>query len=72
MGILGLIFLTGFAATVCGSVILIQMGGWLPILVAILLLLHYFFTLGATIILEAIDMTRTKKKGGENHEGIRD
>lgn len=34
--------ITQFIVTIVGSVILIQLGGWLPILTAILFILFYF------------------------------
>lgn len=52
-----LFFLTFFAATVYSAVILIQIGGWLPILAGLLLLCSYFACgslgmLGASLAIE--------------------
>lgn len=65
MGTIALIFLTAFAAVVCGAVLLIQIGGWLPILTAILLILHYFLSTTMIIILftaEAVDKRKKLKE----------
>ena len=62
MGAIAMTFLTAFAAVICGAVLLIQIGGWLPILVAILIILYYFLSTGVLVILIAADVADKKKK----------
>lgn len=64
--------ITFFAATCCGAVLLIQLGGWLAILSAILILIFYFLTIAFAMISAGAAMTykdRLKKVEGEKHEG---
>lgn len=71
MGVLLLIYLTLFAAVICGSVILIQMGGWLAILSAVLIIIHFFIT-GALLVILGIaswaEKEKIKKQEAQKHE----
>ena len=71
MGALLLIYLTLFAAVICGSVILIQMGGWLAILSAVLIIIHFFIT-GALLVILGIaswaEKEKIKKQEAQKHE----
>lgn len=60
MGAITMLFLTFFAAVITGSVILIQVGGWLQILAAILIIIHFFISTSLLVIL--IEGTRLEKK----------
>lgn len=59
--------LTFFAAVVAASVMLIQIGGWLPILVAVFLICGYFGQI-IFVILTAMAFDRLKKKEEEKKE----
>lgn len=63
MGAVVLIFLTAFVSMICGAVMLIQIGGWLPTLVAILLILQWF--LGASVLVILIGGAVIKKEKKE-------
>jgi uncharacterized integral membrane protein len=71
MGALLLIYLTLFAAVICGSVILIQLGGWLAILSAVLIIIHFFIT-GALLVILGIaswaEKEKIKKQEAQKHE----
>lgn len=71
MGVLLLIYLTLFAAVICGSVILIQIGGWLAILSAVLIIIHFFIT-GALLVILGIaswaEKEKIKKQEAQKHE----
>lgn len=54
--------MTYFVTTVTASVILIQNGGWLPILTAILLILFYFISGSLTMMAIAISSGSSKKE----------
>ena len=58
MGVLLLIFLTHFVTTICSAVLLIQIGGWLPILVAILSLIFYMLITGLLVISLGAEMQK--------------
>ena len=72
MATITVIFSTFFAAIICGTVLLIQTGGWLAITAAILILCHYFITLSMLVILIAGAKERLdeKKKEKEKNEGM--
>ena len=53
---------TQFTVTAASSVILIQRGGWLPILAAVLLLLFYFINIAVMVTLTAECIVLTNKK----------
>lgn len=61
MRTLVLLLLTFFVGIVVGSVKLIQLGGWLAILSAILILIHYFLTFAFIIILMSAEEIKKKK-----------
>lgn len=71
MGMILLIYLTMFAAVICGAVILIQMGGLLAILSAILIIIHFFVT-GTLLVFEGMfcgtGVVKVKKEEVQNHE----
>lgn len=56
-----LIFLTAFAAVIYSAVAMIQIGGWLHILGAILLICHYFLSTSLIVILFAGAEAEKKK-----------
>ena len=65
MKTIAMLCLTAFAATICGSVILIKAGGWLATLSAILIICHYFISSALIMILVAgaeADKKRFKKE----------
>lgn len=62
MKTLGFIILTGIINSIIGAVILIKVGGWLPVLVAILSLVFMMLISGITII--AFTEDAKKKTGG--------
>ena len=66
MATITVIFATFFAAVVCGSVLLIQAGGWLAITAAVLILCHYFISLSLLVILIAGATERLKEKKKES------
>ena len=71
MGALLLIYLTLFAAVICGSVILIQLGGWLAILSAVLIIIHFFITAALLVILGIAswaEKEKIKKQEAQKHE----
>lgn len=71
MGIILMIFATFFAAIVCGTVLLIQSGGWLAIMAAILILCQYFISLGLIITLAAYGKNNKKNSKEETkNEGM--
>lgn len=71
MGIILMIFATFFAAIVCGTVLLIQSGGWLAIMTAILILCQYFISLGLIITLAAYGKINKKNSKEETkNEGM--
>lgn len=51
MGAICMIYLTLFAAVICGAVMLIKVGGWLAILSATFILIHFFITASLLVIL---------------------
>ena len=61
MLVLGLFYLTFFAATIYSAVILIQLGSWLTILAGLLLFCSYFLT-GGLILLGLGTIIENKKK----------
>ena len=61
---------TFFAATLYAAVKLIQFGGWLSILAAILLVLSYFTTNVIALLAVALNENVVKKKGDDKDEGI--
>ena len=65
MGTLVVIFLTFFAAVTYGAVQLIQFGGWLSILAAILMVIHFFVTTSILIISVSMDALEKRKKEKE-------
>ena len=62
MGVLALLFLTFFTAVIIGAVLLIQLGGWLAILSAILIIFHFFVSSSILVCSMVLDKI-TKKKG---------
>lgn len=71
MGIILMVFATFFAAIVCGTVLLIQSGGWLAIMAAILILCQYFISLGLIITLAAYGKNNKKNSKEETkNEGM--
>ena len=62
MGLLSLIFLVSFAATLTGAVMLLNLGGWLPILVAVLLLCSFMTHMLLHLCLAAGNAKRTNEK----------
>lgn len=71
MGALLLIYLTLFASVICGSVILIQLGGWLAILSAVLIIIHFFITAALLVILGIAswaEKEKIKKQEAQKHE----
>ena len=54
--------MTHFITVVTATVILIQKGGWLPILTAILLILFYFISVSLTMMAMAIYGSGKKEK----------
>lgn len=71
MGIILMVFATFFAAIVCGTVLLIQSGGWLAIMAAILILCQYFISLGLIITLAAYGKINKKNSKEETkNEGM--
>lgn len=58
-------FLLFFAATVYATVILIQIGGWLAILAGLLLICSYF-TIGPLGLLGLGSIVKSKVKKGED------
>ena len=69
MGALALIFITFFAAVICGAVMLIQLGGWLAILAAILILCHFFISLSLNVLFVAGSL-KEKEKEKKKNEGM--
>ena len=61
VGFICLLTLTLFAATICGSVLLIQLGGWLAILSAVLIFASFFIE-GVLLMLLGVAFWDTKKK----------
>ena len=57
-----LIAMTFFAAVMIGSVILIQLGGWLAIMAAILILIHYFMSVFLASLCIASEKASKRKK----------
>ena len=66
MGMLVLIFLTAFISMIAGAVMLIQLGGWLPILVAILLIIQWFLSTGFIMIFAIASMYKKEEKEKNN------
>ena len=62
MNVMIMIFLVSLAAVITGSSILLQMGGWLQILVAILILLYYFLSVSVICILVLGESIKKKKE----------
>lgn len=73
MGAILMIYLTLFAAVICGSVMLIQLGGWLAIISAVLIIIHFFIT-GALLVILGIaswaEKEKIKKQEAVKHEGM--
>lgn len=66
MGIVIMPFIVSFAAVIFGAVSLIQVGGWLNTLSAILIILHFFITAGLMACLAAaLQYKKEQKKEGE-------
>lgn len=57
-----LIVLTFLFAVIAGAILLIQMGGWLPTLVAILFIMCFMLMSSALIILGIMDFSDTRKR----------
>lgn len=70
-GLIFLFFTVFFASTVYSTVVLIQIGGWLPITVGLLLLCSYFVCGSVAMIGMGIAASQKKKKGELKDEGIR-
>lgn len=70
MGILGLIYLTCFVAVIAGAVMLIQMGGWLAILSAILIIIHFFLTASLLVILGLASAKLKKQEIKKENEKV--
>ena len=70
MGIVIMPFIVSFAAVIFGAVSLIQVGGWLNTLSAILIILHFFISAGlmACLAAAALQYKKEQKKEGETHE----
>lgn len=66
MTVLLLIFFTFFIAIVCGAVLLIQLGGWLAILAAILSVCYFFLSVSMILILGAGSVANKRQQKGEN------
>ena len=64
LGMICAFLLTYFAATLYAAVILIQTGGWMPILAGLLLLCSYF-TCGALMLAGIAAADKKQKMKGE-------
>ena len=64
-----LYFITFFAVTIYGVVVLIDLGGWLNILAGLLIFCFYFIE--GVITLMGFGAYLNKKKGEKTNEGIR-
>lgn len=62
MRTIAMLCLTAFAAVICGSVILIKLGGWLATLSAILVICWYFLSSALIVILVAGAEADKKKR----------
>ena len=60
--VLFMFFVVFFAATIYASVVLIQIGGWLPILAGLLLICSYFACGSISLLGVGIAAKRTSKK----------
>ena len=65
MGVALLYFITQFFAAITGAVMLIQMGGWLAILAAILILSGDFITMGVFVLFLSYLGQQKKKEAKE-------
>lgn len=73
MSIVIMPFIVSFAAVIFGAVSLIQVGGWLNTLSAILIILHFFISAGLMACLAAtLQYKKEQKKEGEKHERMGD
>lgn len=70
MGTIALIFLTAFAAVVCGAVLLIKLGGWLAIASAIVVIMYYFLSTSILIILFAADAFEKRRLKNKEEQKI--
>ena len=70
MATLTIIFLVSFLACMTGAVMLIKIGGWLAILSAILILIYYFVSTGAIVILGVAELAEMKKKKMKEQEAM--
>lgn len=73
MATISLLFTTFFAAVVCGSVLLIRLGGWLAMVAAILILCQFFISLSLITILTVgsmKDRQKQKEKEQKQYEGM--
>lgn len=57
---LALIFLTALVAVIYGAIVLIQIGGWLATLAAILILCYYFLSVSIFVISVGLDAIKKK------------
>lgn len=66
MGGILVLYLSFLVAVICGSVILLQFGGWLAILSATLILIHFFAT--AALLTIGWYFSEVKKKEAKKYE----
>ena len=62
MSILILFLMTTFISMLCGAVMLIQIGGWFPILVAILLIVQWSVLIGLILMIAFEAMNKKEKE----------
>lgn len=64
-------FVLFFAATIYAAVILIQIGGWLPIAAGLLLICSYFTCGSVSMLGLGVAIKKSQKEEMKNNEGIR-